>query len=127
MSQEAEAPGPVPAAPHRFERPVFVVAAPSSGSRVLAEALSGSLSAWTAGPAEDGRPVIESMPAVQAANRGWDSDRLTAADALAASSATACARASPSGLTPTVRLPRPAPPACGCSRRRRPTRSGSRS
>ena len=82
MSQEAEAPGPVPAAPHRFERPVFVVAAPSSGSRVLAEALSGSPSAWAAGPAEDGRPVIESMPAVQAANRGWDSDRLTAADAM---------------------------------------------
>jgi uncharacterized protein (TIGR03032 family) len=83
MSQDADAPTPS-AAPNRFERPVFIVAAPSSGSRVLAEALRGSSNAWTAGPGEDGLPVIESMPAVQAASRGWDSDRLTAADAMGA-------------------------------------------
>jgi uncharacterized protein (TIGR03032 family) len=82
MSPEADAPTPAPHAPNRFERPVFIVAAPSSGSRVLADALRGAPNTWTAGPGEDGRPVIESMPAVQASNRGWDSDRLTGADAL---------------------------------------------
>src|SRR4051794_16285942 len=82
MSQPADAPTPPSAGPPRIERPIFVVAAPASGSRVLADALARSPSAWTAKPSDDGRPVIDSMPAVQAANRGWDADRLTGADTM---------------------------------------------
>ncbi|MFN8150961.1 MAG: TIGR03032 family protein [Solirubrobacterales bacterium] len=69
------------APPNRFAKPLFVVAPPSSGSRVLAEGLAGSPSVWTAeGP--EGGPVIDAMPALSPAALGWDSNRLTATDAL---------------------------------------------
>ncbi len=84
MSQQADAPSPAPAAPQRFARPIFVVAAPASGSRVLAEALARSPAAWTAAPEEDGTTAIDSMPAIHPGSRGWDSDRLTASDAMGA-------------------------------------------
>lgn len=68
----------------RFSRPVFIVSAPSSGARTLARALARSTSAWTARPTEDGTPVLDSMPALLPAERGWDSDRLSATDGLGA-------------------------------------------
>lgn len=72
---------PSPAPPNRFSRPLLVVAPPSSGSRVLAEGLAGSPSAWTAtGP--EGGSVSDAMPALSPAARGWDSHRLTATDAI---------------------------------------------
>ena len=81
MSAEEAHPDPPPAAPNRFARPVFVVAPPCSGSRVLAEGLAGSPSAWIA-RASDGGAIIDSMPAISPANLGWDSNRLTATDAI---------------------------------------------
>lgn len=81
MSEPAEATGPRPAPPNRFERPLFVVAPPSSGARVLTEGLAGSPSAWTAaGPA--GGAVTDEIPGLSPAARGWDSSRLTATDAI---------------------------------------------
>lgn len=71
---------PRPAPPNRFSRPLLIVAAPSSGARVLAEGLAGSPSTWTAvGPG--GGAVIDAMPALSPAPRGWDSNRLNATDA----------------------------------------------
>ena len=69
------------APPNRFLRPLLVVAPPSSGSRVLAEGLAGSPSAWTAAGPEGGA-VIDTMPGLSPAARGWDSNRLTATDAI---------------------------------------------
>jgi len=81
MSPEGDSAEPQPAAPNRFSRPVFVVAPPSSGSRVLAEALAESTSAWTAtGPA--GGAVTDEMPGLSPAERGWDGNRLTGTDAI---------------------------------------------
>jgi uncharacterized protein (TIGR03032 family) len=80
MSQQAESPAPGP--PPRFARPIFVVAAPASGARVLAGALARSPAAWTVAPEEDGTPAIDAMPAIRPGSRGWDSDRLTASDAM---------------------------------------------
>lgn len=81
MSEEAPSSAPGPAPPNRFDRPLFVVAAPSSGARVLAAALADSPSAWTAtGP--EGGAVIDEMPGLSPAARGWDSNRLTATDAI---------------------------------------------
>lgn len=69
--------------PNRFSRPIFVVAPPSSGSRVLTEGLAESPSALTAtGP--EGGAVTDEMPALSPAERGWDGNRLSATDALGA-------------------------------------------
>ncbi len=74
---------PRPAPPNRFSRPLFVVAPPSSGARVLTEGLAGSPSAWTAvGPG--GGAVTDEMEGLSPAARGWDSNRLTATDAIGA-------------------------------------------
>ncbi len=81
MSEDAQAAEPTPAPPGRFSRPVFVVAPPSSGSRVLTQGLAESPSALTAvGPG--GGAVTDEMPALSPAQRGWDGNRLSATDAL---------------------------------------------
>jgi uncharacterized protein (TIGR03032 family) len=74
----------VSAVPHvpevrRFSRPVFIVCPPRSGSSLLFETLAQSPSVWTVGGESHG--VIEGIPALQPAQRGWESNRLTAADA----------------------------------------------
>ncbi|MFL6195462.1 MAG: TIGR03032 family protein [Thermoanaerobaculia bacterium] len=77
----AMAPRPVrrPDAPRRFERPVFIVCPPRSGSSLLFETLAQSPSVWTVGG--ESHNVIEQIPALHPSARGWDSNRLTAADA----------------------------------------------
>ena len=63
----------------RFERPIFIVAPPRSGTSLLFEALARSPSAWTVGG--ESHQVIETVPGLHPANRGWDSNRLTPTDA----------------------------------------------
>ena len=67
------------ALPRRFSRPVFIVCPPRSGSSLLFETLAQSPSVWTVGGESHG--VIEGIPALQPARRGWESNRLAAADA----------------------------------------------
>jgi hypothetical protein len=78
-------PRPAPAAPARhgrdtlFDRPIFIVSPPRSGSTLLFETLSGSPSLATIGGESHG--LMESIPAVSPAAHGWESNRLTEADA----------------------------------------------
>lgn len=62
-----------------FERPVFIVSPPRSGSSLLFETLSRSPNACTIGGESHG--VIEGIPGLDVRSRGHDSNRLTAADA----------------------------------------------
>src|SRR5207248_3709360 len=62
-----------------FDRPVFIVAAPRTGSSMLFELLKRSPDVWTIGG--ESHHVIESIPKFNLAQRGFDSNRLTAADA----------------------------------------------
>ncbi|MDX1998743.1 MAG: TIGR03032 family protein [Thermoanaerobaculia bacterium] len=84
----APAPAPVRMAPavgvappRRFDRPVFVVCPPRSGSSLLFETLAGSPSVWTVGGESHGH--FESLPQLHPASRGWTSNRLTADDVTA--------------------------------------------
>ncbi|MFY9821499.1 MAG: TIGR03032 family protein [Thermoanaerobaculia bacterium] len=70
---------PAVAAGRRFERPVFLVSPPRSGSSLLFETLAQSPSAWTVGGESHG--LIEGIPALQPRHRDWESNRLTAGDA----------------------------------------------
>jgi uncharacterized protein (TIGR03032 family) len=63
----------------RFERPVFIVAAPRSGSTLLFETLARSPGFVTVGG--ESHEVFERIPRLDSAQRGFDSNRLTAADA----------------------------------------------
>ncbi len=71
-------PGPPPAEP-RFDRPVIIVAAPRSGSSLLFETLARSPDLWTVGG--ESHELIEGVPGLRPADRGFDSNRLTGADA----------------------------------------------
>jgi Sulfotransferase family len=62
-----------------FVRPIFIVSAPRAGSTMLYDLLSKSVDLWTIGGESQG--VIEGIPSLHPANRGYDSHRLTAADA----------------------------------------------
>jgi len=62
-----------------FDRPVFVVCPPRSGSSLLFETLAQSPSLWTIGG--ESHVVIERIDGLHPSRRGWDSNRLTAADA----------------------------------------------
>ena len=64
---------------HRFDRPIFVVGAPRSGTSLLFETLARSPTVWTVGGESHG--VIEGVPGLHPANRGLDSNRLTRTDA----------------------------------------------
>lgn len=68
-------PLPVP----RYDRPVFIVSAPRSGSTLLFETLAANDAFWTIGG--EGHEHIEGIPQLAPHNRGWDSNRLTATDA----------------------------------------------
>ena len=61
--------------------PVFIVCAPRSGSTMLFELLARSPDVWTVGG--ESHMVMESLPALDPIVRGYDSNRLTAADATA--------------------------------------------
>ena len=62
-----------------LDRPVFIVGAPRSGSSMLFELLARSPDVWTIGG--ESHQVIEALPKLDPARRGYDSNRLTAADA----------------------------------------------
>jgi uncharacterized protein (TIGR03032 family) len=72
------APARRPAAP-RFERPIFIVAPPRSGTSLLFETLARSPDVWTIGT--ESHAVIEGIGALHPGTRGWDSNRLRATDA----------------------------------------------
>lgn len=62
-----------------FERPVFLIAAPRSGSTLLFETLAENRDFWTVG--DESHQLIEGIGGLHPAQRGYDSNRLTAADA----------------------------------------------
>jgi hypothetical protein len=63
----------------KFDRPVFIVSAPRSGSTLLFESLAASEDLWTLGG--EGHGHVESIAALAPQNRNFDSNRLTARDA----------------------------------------------
>jgi len=63
----------------KFDRPVFIVAAPRSGSTMLFEALTANEAFWTIGG--EGHEHVEGIAPLSPKNRDFDSNRLTAADA----------------------------------------------
>jgi hypothetical protein len=68
---------PIPA----YDRPVFIVAAPRSGSTLLFETLAANKGFWNIGG--EGHEHVEGIPELQPRNRDYHSNRLTAADAQA--------------------------------------------
>ena len=62
-----------------FDRPVFIVSSPRSGSSLLFETLSGSADLHTIGGESHG--IMEAVESINPANRDWDCNRLTTADA----------------------------------------------
>jgi hypothetical protein len=65
----------------RLTRPVFIVAAPRSGSTLLFETLKRHPALWNLG--DESHAEIESIPGLAPAERGFESNALTAADASA--------------------------------------------
>lgn len=63
----------------KFDRPVFIVSAPRSGSSLLFETLAKSASVLTIGGESHG--IIEGIPSLTPARHNWHSNRLTADDA----------------------------------------------
>ncbi len=106
--------------------PVFIVAAPRSGSTLLFETLSVTPQLWTV--AGEAHWLVESIPELRPGAPGVDSNRLTAAHC-----SDAIARRIEDELLENLRDPRGARAAgrsattCACSRRRRRMRCGFRS
>ena len=63
----------------RFERPVFIVSAPRSGSTLLFETLQRHPDLWTLG--DESHAEIENIPGLAPRERGFESNVLSAADA----------------------------------------------
>jgi Sulfotransferase family len=67
-------------APHEvFERPIFILAVPRAGGRLLAKLLATSNDLWTIEGGTDG--IVEGISSLHPARRGWDSHQLTDLDA----------------------------------------------
>ena len=79
-STGSQLPSSVPREP-LFERPVFVVCPPRSGSTLLFELLATSPQAWTIGG--ESHELIEGQPSLHPAAHGFDSNRLDATAATA--------------------------------------------
>jgi hypothetical protein len=62
-----------------FERPMFIVSAPRSGSTLLFELLARSPDVWTIGG--ENHAILEGIAPLHPANRRWESNRLLRADA----------------------------------------------
>jgi hypothetical protein len=62
-----------------FDRPTFIVSTPRSGSTLLFETLEKAPALHTTG--RESHRLIEAIPQLFPPMRGWDSNRLTAADA----------------------------------------------
>ena len=69
-----------------FERPVFIVAAPRSGSTLLFETMARNRGLWTIGG--ESHQEFEAIPGLNPANSLYHSNRLTEADADPATAAT---------------------------------------
>lgn len=67
---------------HVFERPVFIMSAPRSGSTLLFETLQRAPALYTIG--SESHRLIESIPTLGIGDRGFESNRLVAADATPA-------------------------------------------
>lgn len=65
-----------------FDRPVFIVGSPRSGSTLLFETLARAPGVYTIG--DESHQVIEGMPQLGASAHGYDSNRLLEADATPA-------------------------------------------
>ncbi len=77
------APGASPAGfRDRFDRPIFIVSTPRSGSTLLFETLAEAPGLYTVGG--ESHWLIEDIRAFSPAARGWGSNRLTADDAAPA-------------------------------------------
>lgn len=63
----------------RFDRPIFILSSPRSGSTLLFETLSKAPNLFTIGG--ESHRLIENIPALSVPFRAWHSNRLTAADA----------------------------------------------
>jgi uncharacterized protein (TIGR03032 family) len=75
-------PAPPAAPPHsstRFDRPIFIVAAPRSGSTLLFETLARAAEVYTIGG--ESHAIIENIAELAPAAQGYQSNRLAAADA----------------------------------------------
>ena len=78
---------PAPATPGarsslRFDRPVIVLSAPRAGSTLLFETLARAPDAYTIG--RESHKMFETLPGLHPAQRGFDSNRLTADEATPA-------------------------------------------
>ncbi|NBP81924.1 sulfotransferase, partial [bacterium] len=62
-----------------FQRPIFIVAAPRSGSTMLFETLRANAAIWSTG--DESHQTFESIPELGIAAHGFDSNALSAADA----------------------------------------------
>jgi uncharacterized protein (TIGR03032 family) len=62
-----------------FDRPVFIVGSPRSGTSLLFETLAQAPGLWTIGG--ENHAALEGIEALHPASHGWDSNRLTADDA----------------------------------------------
>jgi hypothetical protein len=65
----------------RFDRPIFIVSTPRSGSTLLFETLGKAPGLFS--PGGESHWLIEDIAAFAPAAKGWSSNRLTAADAAA--------------------------------------------
>jgi hypothetical protein len=63
----------------RFDRPIFIVSTPRSGSTLLFETLAQAPGLYTVGGESHG--LIERIPALSPAANGWESNRLNGDDA----------------------------------------------
>ena len=108
-----------------FDRPIFIVSPPRSGSTLLFETLSAAPGLATIGG--ESHNLMEQVPAINPAARGWDSNRLTAADADPAYRWTPLRSRFRAALRDRDGVPAilGAPVACWRRRRRTPARSPS--
>ncbi|MEG3124278.1 sulfotransferase family protein [Sphingomonas sp. GB1N7] len=66
----------------RFDRPIFIVSSPRSGSSLLFQTLARAPDVFTIGG--ESHQLIEALPGLHPRLRGWSSNRLDAADATPA-------------------------------------------
>lgn len=69
---------PLPGEPS-FDRPLFIVSAPRSGSTLLFDLVATLPEVWTIGG--ESHELVRAIPELHPARRGWASDRLERADA----------------------------------------------
>ncbi|GAB3515623.1 sulfotransferase [Pseudoxanthomonas daejeonensis] len=69
-----------------FDRPLFIVSPPRSGSTLLFETLAAAPALYS--PGDESHSLIEGVPGLGPGAHGWDSNRLQAADATAEAAAT---------------------------------------